>query len=57
MDERAKEPTQNIVVCIKHWPFNYQTFIKKGHKIPADSPFIFSVPCSFAHKLEVHHEK
>ena len=41
-----KEPTRDMVVCVKHWPPNYKTISKKGHQVPAEAPSVFSVPKS-----------
>ena len=35
-----------MVVCIKHWLSNYQTYSKKAHQIPVDPPSNFFVPRS-----------
>ena len=43
-----KEPTQDMVPRIKHWPSNYRTCSKKGHQILTEPSSIFSVPSSFA---------
>ena len=43
-----KEPTKDIVVCVKHWSSNYRTYGKKVHQILVDTLSIFSVPRKFA---------
>ena len=40
--------TDKMVVCVKHWPPNYETYKKKGHHVPVNPPSVFSVPSSFA---------
>ena len=40
--------TKNTVVCVKHWPLNYQTCMKKGHVRPVFPPSVFSLPKSFS---------
>ena len=42
------EGQHKTVVFIKHWPYKYLAYSKKGHQIPADTPSIFSVPSNLA---------
>ena len=40
--------TKNTVVCEKHWPANFDTYVHYGKERPVDPPSIFSdIPVSF----------
>ena len=43
-----KEPTKDIVVFVKHWLSDYQTYGKKVPQIPFDALSIFSLHSKFA---------
>ena len=43
----VKKVTRDTVVCVKHWPPGYKTYMKKGHVRPVSPPSVFSLPKSF----------
>ena len=43
----VEKVTRDTVVCVKHWPPDYQTYMKKGHVRPVSPPSVFFLPKSF----------
>ena len=46
-DNTLPNKLTEVIVCIKHWPENHETFMKKGKVRPVNPPSEFEVPKSF----------